>query len=191
MWQCGSHLGVGWASTAGVHHIWSSTTRDQRHTFQETSSRLFPVKSLSRQPWHIQISSTVSHQPPSILPLDRSVSVNSKQWDRKPAKLCQAPAQLQLEELDFFALLPKPDRAVTVEGVRARWLMGPWLLSFLFSYIKVAISFCSPSISICSPAPHCRYEFLLSWLNFHYNCSSWFFFFSLFFCPPAVTDTVI
>lgn len=50
MWQRGSHLRAGRALTAGVHYIRSSATRDQRHPLQEASSRLFPVKSLSRQP---------------------------------------------------------------------------------------------------------------------------------------------
>lgn len=76
--QCGGHLGAGWASTAGVHYIWSSATGDQRHPLQEASSRLFPVKCWSGQPPPVDVSGTISHQLPSILLLDGPVGLSSE-----------------------------------------------------------------------------------------------------------------
>lgn len=117
VWQCGSHLGARWASTAGVHNIWGSSTRDQRHPLQEASSRLFPVKSLSGQPWCVEISGSVSHQPPSILLLDSSVGLNREQFGQKACQSMWMGASLSLRSRIFFFVLttlPKSDRAVAV-----------------------------------------------------------------------------
>lgn len=55
-------------------------------------------------------------QPPSILLLDGSVSLNLEQLDRKPARTCEAARGFSLKSW-IFATLPKSDRAVTVKGV--------------------------------------------------------------------------
>lgn len=170
MWQRGGHLGAGWASTAGVHHIRGSATRDQRHPLQEASSWLFPVKSLSRQPWCVEISGTISHQPSSILLLDGSVSLNSEQLDRKPAKPCEVARSFSLKSW-IFATLPKSDRAVTVKGVGDEVDTGPMTVvtSQLYNMAVFFLPSASFHFSLFSSLTLCRYDTLPPWLYLHHS----------------------
>lgn len=138
MWQRRGYLGAGWAFTAGVHYIRSSTAGDQRHPLQEASCWLLSVKSLCRQPWWcVEISGTISLQLPTTLLLDRSASLNSA-VRQKP---CEAPPS-DLKELALPHFKSLPEQSLwNFQG--QRWILGPWLL-FPFSCAKWPSDFLCP-----------------------------------------------
>lgn len=177
MWQRGRHLGAGRASTAGVHHIWGGAARDQRHPLQEASSRLFPVKCLSRRAttcWHLRYHSPPpSAHPPSCCRTALSAWTQSSPTENLPNS---AKSSTQPEEPDFFFFFsfsssptqPEPDRAVTVKGVGGEEDAGPMTVVTPPPLYKMAIaplmaafhfSLYSSPFHLCtyntSPPTHC------------------------------------
>lgn len=152
MWQCGRYLGAGWASTAGVYHIWSSTTGDQRHPLQEASSWLFPVKSSKQTAmmcWNRGYHLTPAALHPAAGPFCQSELAAVRQ---KTCWTLWSSAQLHLEELDFCRTA-QAWQSSHCDRCGVRWKLGPWLLSLLLLYRRWPFSFCpqSLSISICCP----------------------------------------
>ena len=48
MWKRSCHSRVRWTFTKGLYYLWSSSSRIERNSLQETSSRLFPLKNFPK-----------------------------------------------------------------------------------------------------------------------------------------------
>lgn len=109
-------------------------------------------------PFHTSRSST--------LLLDGSVSLNSEQFDRKPAKPLRGSIEPQLEELD----LCRTARAWQSSHCESKGRGGYWVHDCCHhqSFFLPSVSFHFHLLS-CSLSP-CRCYSLPPWLNLHHHC---------------------
>lgn len=97
VWKCGCHFGIGRESPSRIHDFWSCPSRNSWHSFQKTSSRLFPMR--NAKCWSL-ISPAIFYKN------NYSIMHKTKNTHKKKnSNWCEIPQQLKQSKIACIMLV--------------------------------------------------------------------------------------